>query len=438
MKIVVLPQVAGNKGDRAVLHFMLEGFIDNGVNEITVATTNPAMWEDYHKFKGGNIRFIHQAWMIYARAESEVPFRSIRYYCLRVLSKLRAKFYGKAGYSLLRTAVVNQKFRSLAKLMCYLCNRDLWNAIKKADAVVTTGGHRITTLLQPDVVGHQTFSMAMVVLASKKLYLWSQTIGAFNFKKEINRQLIKKILEHSSRIYIRDEESVKHISGFLTDKSKLYKTYDSVFGLKKISEHQSIIPPSKREPVLGISVYTGISGREVEYPQYIRSLAELIKHAVEKGYRVECFPMHLNDKREQKYFDDIISLSGCQKRCEIVDEHIDTIKHLQELAKCQIFVGHKTHSIIFALTTATPLIAIAYHAKAMDFMKQAGLEGYGFMESETTPEKLIYLFEKVKSNLDNIYAIERENSEKICTKVKNDFVELINELKQQSGHPSSY
>ena len=183
MKIVVLPQVTANKGDRAVLHFMLEGFVNAGVDEVTVVTTNPAMWDGYSNFRGMNVRFVHQAWMIHARAETEVPFRSFRYYCLRVVSKLRAKFYGKFGYYLLRTAVVRGKFLLLAKLMCYLCNREQWNAIKRCDAVVTSGGHRITTLLRPDVVGQGTFSMAMVILASKKLYLWSQTIGAFDFKK---------------------------------------------------------------------------------------------------------------------------------------------------------------------------------------------------------------------------------------------------------------
>jgi hypothetical protein len=163
---------------------MLESFIENGVNEIIVATSNPAMWKDYYRFNGRPVRFVHQAWMTYSNAESKVPDRSFRYYSLRVLSKLRAAVYGTIGYAVLRKAVVREKMMPMAKLMCSFCNRDQWNAIKMADAVVTTGGHRLTTLLQPDVIGHQTFSMAMAVLAAKKFYLWSQTIGAFDFKHQ--------------------------------------------------------------------------------------------------------------------------------------------------------------------------------------------------------------------------------------------------------------
>jgi polysaccharide pyruvyl transferase WcaK-like protein len=430
IKIVVLPQVSRNKGDRAVLHFMLDGFIDNGVNEITVATTNPKMWEGYHGFRGANIRFIHQAWMIYASAESKVPFRSLRYYCLRMLSTLRTKFYIKVGYSLLRTAVVNRKFRSLARLMCYLCNRELWNAIKQADAVVTTGGHRITTLLQPDVVGPQTFCMAMVVLASRKLYLWSQTIGAFDFKKEINRELIKKILTYSERIYVRDINSMRELKGFLTDESKVYQTYDSVFGLRRSVSKYCEVPPSKRDNVLGISVYTSKSGRKIGYERYIYSLAELVKRATDDGLSVKFFPMHIEGPREHKFFTDIIEQSGCADKCCIVDSHIDTIEHLKQLARCKAFVGHKTHSIVFALLTATPLISIAYHVKSLDFMKQFGVEEYGFDESETTPEKLVNLYEKILLNADSVHDIERNKVEYVNEKVNKDFSDLIAYLRQ--------
>jgi polysaccharide pyruvyl transferase WcaK-like protein len=316
--------------------------------------------------------------------------------------------------------------------MCHLCNRELWNAINDADAVVTTGGHRITTLLQPDVIGHQTFSMAMVVLASKKLYLWSQTIGGFSFKKEINRRLVQTILEHSSKIYIRDEESANHVRALIGNSSKLYKTYDSVFGLKPCSAEPSGLLPSKRESIVGISVYTGISNREIDYHQYIESMAGLVKHVVTNGYRVKFFPMHLSDKREHNYFEEMVKRSGCKDSCEIVDASISTEKHLRELAGCRVFVGHKTHSIIFALTTDTPLVAIAYHVKTMDFMKQFELDEYSFMESEITPSKLIAVFDNVVSNLDNVYIAEQKKSKIMCEKVKEDFRRLIADLASQA------
>ncbi len=431
MRVVLLPQVAGNKGDRAVLHFMLEGLIENGVDEIIVSTNDPSRWDDYRVFEGHTIKFVPFAWMTYGEATAHVPFRSIRYYCLRALSKLKARFYRTIGYSVLRSAVVNGAYRRLATGLCYLCNPVLWKAINEADAVITTGGHRLTTLLQPDVVGSQTYGMASVVLASRPLYLWSQTIGGFTFKREINRRLIGAIINHSERVYVRDSESVKHVHQFLEDKGKLRMTCDSVFGLKGAAEGQACIPPSSREMTLGISVYTGRSGREVAYDQYVRSLAALVKRSTADGLRIKFFPMHLDDRYEKKHFLDIISESGCATACEIVESGLSTVEHLRELAKCRMFVGHKTHSIIFALSTATPLIAIAYHFKSLDFMHQYDLAEYGLPESETTPERLIGLYEALKRNLDCVHRKQRRVSEENNNRVRRDFRELIEAITSQ-------
>ncbi len=428
MKIVILPQVAGNKGDRAILYFMLQEIFKHCENaKITIATSNPVLWEN-HPFSEKNVHFVHRAWLTYMTRIARAPRQSFRRYFWAIIQRIKEKVYKNVGYTLLRSALVNEKFVRLAKVMCSVCNPELWRAINEADAVVTTGGHRLTTLLQPDVVGTQTFDMASVVLAKKRFILWSQTIGGFDFKKEINRKLIDRILKHAERIYIRDDKSEQYLEQFGINKDKIYKTYDSVFGLRDVAEEFSAIAPGQRQKVLGISVYTGRSGREIEDEPYLAALGEFVGHVAQDGYRVKFFPMHINDHLEHRFFDEIISRSGRADVCEIVSDKIDTVEHLQELAKCQIFVGHKTHSIIFALTVSTPLITIAYHFKSLDFMSHFGLREYGFPESQTTAERLINLYAQVKSNLDKIYEKERVKSAEMSSKVQSDFYELLDSL----------
>jgi len=55
------------------------------------------------------------------------------------------------------------------------------------------------------------------------------------------------------------------------------------------------------------------------------------------------------------------------------------------------------------------------------------------MEVETTPDKLISTYRKIKVNLDEIHTIESQKSDEICRKVKQDFKELIDEIKSYSG-----
>lgn len=430
MNVLLLPQVSTNKGDRAVLHFMLDGLIDCGVTKITVATDNPMNWSGYRTFRGHSIEFIPFAWMTLAEAEARVPFHSVRYYCLRARSKARERFYLTVGYAVVRAAIVKHRWRRAARTLAYLCNRRLWHSIQRADLALTTGGHRLTTLLQPDVVGSQSFGMALVVLAGRRMVHWSQTIGGFEFKAEDNRLLISAIINHADRVYVRDEESLRHMEGLLADRSKASVTYDSVFGLGQLAESYSAVPPSARPKRLGISVYTGARGREVSYAKYVESLATLVKRCVADGYEVVFFPMHLRDKNEMQHFEDIRLRSGYPKACRILAAELDTAEHLREVAQCRLFVGHKTHSIIFALTCCTPLIAIAYHFKTLEFMRQCGLSEYAFPERETSEARLIALYERLERNLASVYDIEWGVSRKRGMAVNRDFRMMVEAFRE--------
>ena len=194
-------------------------------------------------------------------------------------------------------------------------------------------------------------------------------------------------------------------------------------------ESTANILPSKRQNTVGISVYTGRSNREIQYEPYIQALAALVRFVVEDGYKVAFFPMHLNDRNEHKYFTDIINRAKCEDSCSIIDSNIDTLEHLKKLAECKLFIGHKTHSIIFALVTATPLIAIAYHVKTLDFMRQFGLEEYGVPESEITPQRLQGLYERISKNLDSVHEIEKIKNKEMCDKVEHDFEQLLSDKK---------
>jgi polysaccharide pyruvyl transferase WcaK-like protein len=94
-----------------------------------------------------------------------------------------------------------------------------------------------------------------------------------------------------------------------------------------------------------------------------------------------------------------------------------------------MFVGHKTHSQIFSLVAATPLLAIAYHKKTEDFMTQFGLEKYCIADSQLSAEKLIQLFDEVNNNLDIINRKAEEMGSKMCTQVKEDFARMIEQVR---------
>lgn len=72
------------------------------------------------------------------------------------------------------------------------------------------------------------------------------------------------------------------------------------------------------------------------------------------------------------------------------------------LVDVNFFVGHKTHSTIFALATGTPLLAIAYHPKTIEFMRQFDMEQFVIDDKVMTGDKLISMFDELSSHLDEV------------------------------------
>jgi len=153
----------------------------------------------------------------------------------------------------------------------------------------------------------------------------------------------------------------------------------------------------------------------------------LIDHAIEAGYKVRFFPMELQGT-DRHCIEAVINSVDKKGNCEIVEGFPGTLDHINAVAQCKIFVGHKTHSQIFSLVTATPLLAIAYHKKTEDFMAQFGLEKYCIADAQLSTEKLIQLFDKINNNLDSINRKEEEVGSKMCVQVRKDFARMIEQV----------
>ena len=84
---------------------------------------------------------------------------------------------------------------------------------------------------------------------------------------------------------------------------------------------------------------------------------------------------------------------------------METLEHLEEVSKCKIFLGHKTHSTIFALATGTPLIALAYHPKTIKFLQQFDMALNAIDDKQLSIQALIQVLDRLNTNLDEIKSI---------------------------------
>ncbi len=416
MKVLVINQCSTNKGDRAVLYFVLRELGRNGVDQITVSASNPEYWEDKPDFPEKGVRVIPWGWDT-SRKKGAGFWGKVIHRVWKVILKRQIHF------PLVRRALIAGRRPWYLR---FLVNKQFTEAVKDADIVISTGGHHVTTMFVPDAVTPQIFDMAAALLYDKPLVLWSQSIGNFKFKSPKSRLMVEKILSGAERISIRDEDSAEQIKKMGVSLDHVSKTRESVFGLCDIVK--SRIRPNERPAVMGVAVYVHTrANRLQEHENHPRYFAALVDHAIEAGYKVRFFPMELQGT-DRACIEAVINNVDKKENCEIVEGFPGTSDHINAVARCKMFVGHKTHSQIFSLVAATPLLAIAYHKKTEDFMAQFGLEKYCITDAQISAEKLIELFDEINNDPDSINKKEEEVGSKMCTQVKQDFADMIKQF----------
>jgi polysaccharide pyruvyl transferase WcaK-like protein len=416
MRVLVINQCSTNKGDRAVLFFVLRELSRNGIDQVTVSASNPEYWHERPDFPEIDVRVIPWGWDNSRNKDAG--------FCGKVIHRiLKVILKRHINFPLVRNALIAGK---RPWYLDFLINRQFVKALKEVDIVISTGGHHITTMFVPDAVTPQIFDMAAALIYEKPLLLWSQSIGPFRFKSHKNRLMVQKILSGTSRIFIRDEDSAEQIKEMQVSHGHVSKTYESVFGLCDIVK--SRIKPSKRPPVMGISVYVHTRANQLkEHENNPRYFASLIDHAIEAGYKVRFFPMELQGT-DRLFIEAVINNANKKEDCEIVEGFPGTSDHINAISQCRMFVGYKTHSQIFSLLAATPLLAIAYHKKTEDFMAQYGLEEYCITDAQVSAEKLIELFDEINNNPDAINQKQEATGSEMCKQVKEDFARMIDSL----------
>jgi polysaccharide pyruvyl transferase WcaK-like protein len=416
MKVLVINQCSTNKGDRAVLYFVLRELKANGVGEVTVSASNPEYWHERPDFPDMDVEVIPWGWDISRR--KDVSFIGKVFHLF-----WKVKLHRGIHFPLVRDALIEGKHPWYLRL---LVNKKFLEAVGKADLVISTGGHHLTTIIAGSIRTPQIFDMAVALLCGKPLLLWSQSVGTFNFKSPASEPMIRKILSGAERIFTRDEASQQEIQKLGVSLEHVSNTPESVFGLYDVIESRTA--PGERPNVMGVSVWTGNKQTPSAWEHYINTFATLIDHAIEKhGYKVRLFPMETQGA-DRPCIEDIIKKVRKKQDCEIVEGFPGTVDHINAIAKCKVFVGHKTHSQIFSLVAATPLLAVAYHRKTEDFMAQFGLEEYCISDEQLIAGKLIKMFEQINNNLAQIGRKQQGIASKMYEKVGKDFKKMIDDF----------
>lgn len=402
MKILIINQFSDNKGDRAILFYLLQQLSVIPDSQITVATSNPDSW---NRTEQNGIKFINWAWNI------SVPFK--------IFQRIYSIWMHRLCYPALRTCILKDQ---ACPWWIKLTSFSFYRAATQADLIISTGGHHFTNWFSKDGVAPIFYDLALAEMLNKKVVLWSQTIGPLSFSNPLNQKMVEKLMANAHRIVVRDEKSMEVLKPISLLPNRIVQTYDSVLGIKLDGiEHR----PS-REKIVGVSIYTGPE-RELSKEQYIKTMATFLNCILLRGYKVVFFPMQLKNKSgdDRGWISEIISKINSNGNIQVLDDDMPTLEHMQRVKDCSIFIGHKTHSIIFSLAVGTPLLAIAYHQKTLDIMAQYGLTINAIDENQISSEKLMTMFEKIEHETDSIAKVQMETSRKYADHINQTLISIL-------------
>ncbi len=213
-------------------------------------------------------------------------------------------------------------------------------------------------------------SVAKIFKVSVMIY--AQGIGPVN--KQINKKLIKWILNKVDLITVRDNFSKELLENLGVVKPSIYVNSDPVFLLKKKNINHTIdsypyireLINSDNHPLIGISVRECKSNRLDSK----RIFAQVADYLIE-NYKAKIIFLPFKFDEDVRISEKILSLM--KNKAEILKIKLEPEELLSVLSRLSLVVGVRLHSIIFSSMANIPFIAFNYDPKVKYFLEDLGL-----------------------------------------------------------------
>lgn len=253
------------------------------------------------------------------------------------------------------------------------------NALKNSSGLISGGG----SLLQ-DATGSKTipYYLGVIKLAqwlNKPVFIYSQGIGPVN--RKLFYPLIKGTFKKCEYISVRDEQSAELLQSMGLERDRIQVVPDPVMGLTPETEGLAVLASDEEPqlPVIGISVrYWDAERRE------LRAIAEGLREFCQKQpAHLRFLPFHFpgDEKASQDIIQQMGDLASAGSKVSVCREAVHPRHMLAEVGRCDLVIGMRLHSLIYAANRQVPLIGISYDPKIDHFLKRLDVEPVGTSSS---------------------------------------------------------
>ncbi|MBD3360668.1 hypothetical protein GF366_02590, partial [Candidatus Peregrinibacteria bacterium] len=220
----------------------------------------------------------------------------------------------------------------------------------------------------------------------KPVLMYGQSIGII--KGFIRKFIIKKLFQKAELIAVRDEDSKKRLFK-MGIKKEIHVIPDPAFrktiNIKDQSRNKEIV----------------ISLRQIDKidKKFKREIINFLnKIVLDENYILKFIDFQKGLDGDHVLHEEIIKKLNNKEKIQYINQ-----KNIEEtFAKAEMVIGMRLHSIITAVKTITPFIAIDYAPKVEAFLKYTGFYEYSLKMEETGAKNMEKLFLKIKKEKKTI------------------------------------
>jgi polysaccharide pyruvyl transferase CsaB len=251
--------------------------------------------------------------------------------------------------------------------------KDIVRALKESDGLISGGG----SLLQ-DRTGLRTipYYLGIIKLAqwlNKPVYIYSQGLGPI--RNTLYFPLIRSVFRRCDYISLRDEESVRLLRQTGLEDVPVEVASDPVLGLDLAPGAGSA--DASREPFIGVAVRLWHPAKKE-----LERIAETLRLLMDElpAARIRFLPFHPPKDEEASRF--VMERLGeaYAERMSICPGSDDPSVMFREVASCDLLIGMRLHSLIYAAALRIPMIGISYDPKIDHFLRRIDMSAAGSAE----------------------------------------------------------
>lgn len=273
---------------------------------------------------------------------------------------------------------------------------DVKKALRDCDGLISGGG----SLLQ-DATGLKTipYYLAILKLAQfyrKPTFIYAQGIGPVS--RKLFYPFIRNVFNNCKYISVRDEESESLLGKMGIVRERVEVVPDPVMGLQL---KENTVWARQERPIVGVSVRFWNRDRS-ELDGLVESLRII---AEQRPVNIRFLPFHLPDDVEaSRYVMDRIGALPGTSEMDMIENAVHPQDMLAEVSTCDILIGMRLHSLIYAASQEVPLIGISYDPKIDQFLKRLGMKAaastHGF-DSRAVAEEAVRVLKNREGWIDS-------------------------------------